>query len=239
MHGTSRKCGKYIKTLCIGSMSNLLNRKDLSSIRKRSNAIILYDTLPACCIPKAIMMETGETIYEKVFVSPRPPPKISFEDNWMKELDSEVSGGTGDSQQIQPTSKTQLSSTGRLVKSEQPSGSPTQESEKRVLFGCEGTNSRTGRLVKSCVPVSVERVGKDKDADENVDADHVRTGRLVKSGQSIGLFTQARGNRHRLQSVWIATCSCETSRELPCSRTREEDRKSSSSRSTSSRLATK
>ena len=26
----------------------------------------------------------------KVYVSPRPPPKISFKDNWMKELDSEI-----------------------------------------------------------------------------------------------------------------------------------------------------
>ena len=49
----------------------------------------------------------------------------------------------------------------------------------------------------------------------------------------------ARGNRHWLQSVWIATCSCETSRKLPCSRTREEDRESFTSRSTSSRFATK
>ena len=37
----------------------------------------------------------------------------------------------------------------------------------------------------------------------------------------------ARGDRHWLQSVWIATCSCETSRKLTCSRTREEDRGSS------------
>ena len=48
-----------------------------------------------------------------------------------------------------------------------------------------------------------------------------------------------RGHRHRLQSVWIATCSCETSRKLPCSQTRKEDRESSSSRSTSSRFAAK
>ena len=41
------------------------------------------------------MMETGEIIYEKVYASPRPPPKISFKDNWMKELDSEVVGGSG------------------------------------------------------------------------------------------------------------------------------------------------
>ena len=81
--------------------------------------------------------------------------------------------------------------TGRLVKSEQPSGSLTSEIEKDVLFGCESTNVSTVRLVKSCVPVFVERSDKDKDndADENVDADPISTARLV-SGQSIGLFAQ-------------------------------------------------
>ena len=39
------------------------------------------------------MMETGAIIHEKVYASPRPPPKISFKDNWMKELGSEVAGG--------------------------------------------------------------------------------------------------------------------------------------------------
>ena len=38
-------------------------------------------------------MGTGEIIYEKVYASPRLPPKISFEDNWMKELGSEVARG--------------------------------------------------------------------------------------------------------------------------------------------------
>ena len=36
------------------------------------------------------MMETGEIINEKVYASPRPPPKISFKDNWMKDVGSEV-----------------------------------------------------------------------------------------------------------------------------------------------------
>ena len=49
----------------------------------------------------------------------------------------------------------------------------------------------------------------------------------------------ARGNRHWLQSTKIVTCSCERSRKFPRSRARQEDRKSSSSRSTSSRLAAK
>ena len=134
-----------------------------------------------------LMMETGETIYQNVYASPRPPPTRSFRDNWMKELDSEVAGGSEDSQQIQPKSKIQLSSTGRLV-SEQPPGLLTKENEKHVLFGCESRNSRTVRLVKSCVSVSVERVDKDKDADENVDADQTSTVRPV-SGQPTGLFT--------------------------------------------------
>ena len=56
----------------------------------------------------------------------------------------------------------------------------------------------------------VERLEKDKDADENVDADQTRTVRLVSG-----------------------------SRKLPCSRTREEDRESSSSTSTSKPICNK
>ena len=96
-------------------------------------------------------------------MSPRPLPKISFKDNWMKESGSEVAGGSEDTPQTQPRSKTQLLSTGRPVKSEQPSGSRAQEIEKDVLFGCESTNVSTERPVKSCVPVSVKRLDKDKD----------------------------------------------------------------------------
>ena len=49
-------------------------------------------------------------------MSLRPPPTISFKDNWMKELDSEVAGSSKDTQRIQPTKpKTQLSRTGRPV----------------------------------------------------------------------------------------------------------------------------
>ena len=38
----------------------LAQKKGLKFYQTRSNAIILYDTLPAYCIPKAIRMETGE-----------------------------------------------------------------------------------------------------------------------------------------------------------------------------------
>ena len=45
--------------------------------------------LPAYCIPKVVRMETGEVMYEKVCVSPRPPPKISLKHDWKRELGSE------------------------------------------------------------------------------------------------------------------------------------------------------
>ena len=167
----------------------LAQHKGFKFYQTRSNAIILYDTLPAYCIPKAIKMETGEIIYEKVYASPRPHPKISFKDNWMQEMGSEVSGNGENSQQTQPKTTNPIVRTGRPVSTEHPSSSSAQEINKHFLLGCESTNERTGRPVESCVPVSVERLDKDKDADENVDADQVRTGRHV-NGQPTGSFTQ-------------------------------------------------
>ena len=68
---------------------NLALRKGLKFYQTRSNAIILHETLPAHCIPKVVGMETGEVIYEKVYISPRPPPKISLKHDWKRELGSE------------------------------------------------------------------------------------------------------------------------------------------------------
>ena len=45
----------------------------------RSNAIILQGTLPAhCIIVRAERLKNGEKLYEKQYLSPRPPPKISL-----------------------------------------------------------------------------------------------------------------------------------------------------------------
>ena len=56
----------------------------------RSNAIILQGHLPASCIPKVVRLKTGEVLYEKAYMSPRPPPKISLRHDWTKELGSKV-----------------------------------------------------------------------------------------------------------------------------------------------------
>ena len=69
---------------------NLALEKRLKFHQTRSNAIILHETLPAYCIPKVVRMETGEVKNEKIYASPRFPPKISVKHDWMKELGSEV-----------------------------------------------------------------------------------------------------------------------------------------------------
>ena len=58
--------------------TELAQRKGLKFYQTRCNAIILHDTLPAYCISKAVVVESEEIIYQKVYVSPRPPPKISY-----------------------------------------------------------------------------------------------------------------------------------------------------------------
>ena len=47
-------------------------------------------------------METVEIIYEKVHAVTPASPKISFKDNWMQELGSEVAGHGENSKQTQP-----------------------------------------------------------------------------------------------------------------------------------------
>ena len=64
---------------------NLAMSKGLKFYQTRSNAIIIQETLPAYCLPKVVRMGTGEVIYRKVYMSPRPPPKISLKHEWKRE----------------------------------------------------------------------------------------------------------------------------------------------------------
>ena len=93
----------------------LAQRTGLKFYQTRSNAVILYETLPASCILKAIAMKSEEVIYQKVYVSPRPPPTISSKDFWTCDLDSDVARSSKDIQRIELKPNTQLSSTGNPV----------------------------------------------------------------------------------------------------------------------------
>ena len=110
--------------------------------------------------------------------------------------------------------------TGRPVMTEHMSRSSAQEIDTLFLLGCESTN------------LSVERL--DKDTDENVDADRVRTVRPVGCEQS-ELFTQ----REEIDIDFTVSGLPLAVVKFPCSRTREEDRESPSSTSSSRRSATK
>ena len=63
---------------------DLAIRKGLTFYQTRSNAIILQGTLPAYCIPKVVRLKTGEVLYEKAYMSPRAPPKISLRHDWAR-----------------------------------------------------------------------------------------------------------------------------------------------------------
>ena len=60
-------------------------------------------------------MKSKEIIYQKVYVSPRLPPTMSYTDNRTCDSDSDVARSSKDIQRIQPKPKTQLSSSVRPV----------------------------------------------------------------------------------------------------------------------------
>ena len=146
-------------------------------IKHQFKISILYETLPAYCIPKAVRMETGEIICEKVYASPGPPPKISLRNDWMKELGSEVARQAEVNQPTQPNPNP-IYRTGRPVVTEQTSRSSAQDIDTRFSLAWKNNT------------LFVERLEKDKDTDKDVDADRDRTVRPVVSGQPTGLFTQ-------------------------------------------------
>ena len=155
----------------------LAQRKGLKFHQTRSNEIILYVTLPAFWIPEVVVVESGEIISENVYMTPRPPPKISFKDDRMKELDSEVAGSSKDTQRIQPKPKKHYHERGDPWVSNR-----TGDRKKCLVWSrrhqklnkngetCDGPPS-----IQSFVPVSVELVENCQDKDENVDADQTRT----------------------------------------------------------------
>ena len=119
---------------------NLALKKGLKFYQTRSNAIILHETLPAYCLPKVVRMETGEVMYEKVCMSPRPPPKISLKHDWKRELLSEDAQRPG----------RQVAQQSRSFQSNQPIPNPSHDRTGQPVVRTDrteqpvvGTNTRT------------------------------------------------------------------------------------------------
>ena len=107
----------------------------------RSNAIVLQGTLPAHCISKVERLKTGEMLYERGYLSPRPPPKISLkhDHNWTKGDDQ--LGSTVEHRQV-----------GKLV--QQSLGETLQAGSPKPTQSPNPIGDRTGK------PVTQEIVGK-------------------------------------------------------------------------------
>ena len=171
--------------------TNLALRKGLKFHQTRSNAIILHETLPAYCIPKVVRMETGEIIYEKVYESPRPPPKTSLKHDWMKELGPEVAQRP-DGQVVQQFKSSQSSqpNPNPSHRSGQPvvgadtrtvqDGRKTSRSQEIDLNSFHEENVSSDRSGQPVVETSVIQISSSEDTkDPHVEMAHERTRRHV------------------------------------------------------------
>ena len=115
-------------------------KEGLKFYQTRSNAIILQGALPANCIVRAERLRNGEKLYERQYLSPRPPPKISLRHdlNWRKGKDQ------GSTVEHRPVGKFVQQSLGETLQS--GSSKPTQS--------LKPIEDRTGQ------PVTQEIVGK-------------------------------------------------------------------------------
>ena len=131
--------GRDIKIRYFGSILILESEKDCS-IRQDRTQFILQGTLPAHCIVRAERLRNGEKLYEKQYLSPRPPPKISLKQdlNWSKGKDQ------GSTVEHRPVGKFVQQSLGETLQS--GSSKPTQFPKP--------IEDRTGQ------PVTQEIVGK-------------------------------------------------------------------------------
>ena len=172
---------------------DLAIREGLTFYQTRSNAIILQGTLPAYCIER---LKTGEVLYERPYLSPRPPPKISLrhDHDWTRGNDQ-----LGSTVEQQPVGKLVQQSYGEAprVKLSKPtqskpkpicdrSGKP--EDAERV-FVDKGKTSRSHeiddkRLHKELG--SSNRSGKPEKLSEDIRVKHAHdgTGEPVESSSS-------------------------------------------------------
>ena len=106
---------------------NLAIQKGLTFYQTRSNTIILQGTLPACCIPKVVRLKIREVLYEKSYISPRPPPKISLrhDHDWTRGNDE-----LGSTVEQQPVGKLVQQSCGEVQRS--TFSQPTQPKPKPI-----------------------------------------------------------------------------------------------------------
>ena len=153
---------------------DLAIREGLTFYQTRSNAIILQGTLPAYCIPKVERLKTGEKLYERQYLSPRPPPKLSLkhDHNWTKGNDQ-----SGSTVEHQPVGKLVQQSLGEALQA--GSSKPTQSKPIDDRTGKPVTQEIVGKLQGELG--SSDRTGEPvKEEEKRVLRNHDRTGEPVE-----------------------------------------------------------
>ena len=150
----------------------------------RSNAIILQGTLPAHCILKVERLKTGEKLYERQYLSPRPPPKISLNtiSIGLKEMINRVL--QLNISQLENSFNSHLEKHFKLVLPSQPNSLNPLKIERGQPVTQEIVGKSQGELSSS------DRTGQPvKDEEKRVLKNHDRTGKPVE------------GSPHKVQEV--------------------------------------
>ena len=172
---------------------DLAIRKGLTFYQTRSNAIILQGTLPAYCIPKVVRLKTGEVLYEKSFMSPRPPPKISLrhDHDWTRGNDE-----LGSTVEQQPVGKLVQQSCGGAESSKPSESKPNPICDRsgkpgstEDVFVVKGETSLSHEIDEKGLHTelgSSDRSGKPDNLSENtrVEQAHDGTGQPVERNSS-------------------------------------------------------
>ena len=165
---------------------NLAIKEGLTFYRTRSNAIILQGTLPAYCIPKVVRLKIGEVLYERPYLSPRPPPKISLrhDHDWTKGNDE-----LGSTVEQHPVGKLVQQSFGEVQRVKL--SKPTQSKPKPIcdrsgkpedtehVFVDKGKTSRSNEIDEKRLHKelgSSDRSGKPEKLSEDIRVKHAHDG---------------------------------------------------------------
>ena len=175
---------------------DLAIREGLTFYQRRSNAIILQGTLPACCIPKVERLKTGEVLYERRYLSPRPPPKISLRHDHNCTRGNDQLGSTVEQQPVGKLVQQSFGEAPRVKLSKPTQSKPNpicdrsgKPEDTEHVFVDKGKTSRSQeiddkRLQKELG--SSDRTGKPVKLSEDIRVMHAHdgTGEPVKSSTS-------------------------------------------------------
>ena len=145
-------------------------------------------------------METGEVIYERVYASPRPPPKISLKHDWMKELGSEVAQRQ-DGQVVQQSKSSSLN---------QLNPNPVHDRTGQPVIGGDPRTAQGGRKTSRSQEIVTRSFHEEADK-------HDRTGQPVVIEEKV-YKSPRQPPKISLKHDWIKELGSEVARQAEGSR---------------------